>query len=312
MMPALKTGKLTLQQNSIVYELASSDEARVKEVRYFDRETRAEGVARGKIVVVACACAQSVALLLMSKSSRFPGGLGNSSGELGKNFIPHITAGYELFLEDFIGQPTIDDQGFLDHAYVPSFMHERKRDYARSFGVQFNYQNHRTAGWARSVKGMGKSYKEAIKARYPSYLTFTGYHEMIPNKDSFIDLDPDKTDEYGLPRPRRQWKLGESDTKLHDDMNKWCRAILAASKAHIHSSQSAARHQSRNRRLSHGHRSAHFSAEPYCRSHDVPNLYVVDASVFPSSSEKNPTLTIMALAARTAEHIADRLKKGEA
>jgi choline dehydrogenase-like flavoprotein len=49
----------------------------------------------------------------------------------------------------------------------------------------------------------------------------------------------------------------------------------------------------------------------YCRSHDVPNLYVVDASVFPSSSEKNPTLTIMALATRTADHIADRLKKGE-
>jgi choline dehydrogenase-like flavoprotein len=50
----------------------------------------------------------------------------------------------------------------------------------------------------------------------------------------------------------------------------------------------------------------------FCRAHDVPNLYVVDASVFPSSSEKNPTLTIMALAERTADHIAQRLKKGEA
>jgi choline dehydrogenase-like flavoprotein len=49
----------------------------------------------------------------------------------------------------------------------------------------------------------------------------------------------------------------------------------------------------------------------FCRAHDVPNLYVVDASVFPSSSEKNPTLTIMALAARTADHISERLKKGE-
>ena len=83
--------------------------------------------------------------------------------------------------------------------------------YARSFGVQFNYQNHRTAGWARSMKGMGKSYKEAIKARYPAYLIFTGYHEMLPNRDSYIDLDPETLDEYGLPRPRRQWKLGESD-----------------------------------------------------------------------------------------------------
>ena len=72
MVPALKTGKLTLQSNSIVYELAVSGEARANEVRYFDRETRAQNVATGKVVVVACACAQSIALLQMSKSSVFP------------------------------------------------------------------------------------------------------------------------------------------------------------------------------------------------------------------------------------------------
>jgi choline dehydrogenase-like flavoprotein len=116
--PALKTGNLTIQQNSIVYELAVLDEARVNEVRYLHRETRAQGAARGRVVVVACACAQSVALLLMSKSSRFPTGLGNSSSELGKNFIPHINAGFELFLEDFIGKPSVNDEGFLDHAYI--------------------------------------------------------------------------------------------------------------------------------------------------------------------------------------------------
>jgi choline dehydrogenase-like flavoprotein len=312
MMPALQTGNLTLQQNSIVYELAVSDEAHVKEVRYFDRETRAEGVAKGRIVVVACACAQSVALLLMSKSSRFPSGLGNSSGELGKNFIPHITLGYEIFLQDFIGKPTTDDQGFLDHAYIPSFMHERKRDYARSFGVQFNYQNHRTAGWARSIKGMGRAYKEAIKARYPAYLTFTGYHEMIPNKDSYIDLDTAAPDEYGLPRPRRNWKLSESDSKLHQDMDKWCRAILQSSKAQIHSSDPTptTNHEIGGCRMGSDPRTSVLNS--FCRAHDVPNLYVVDASAFPSSSEKNPTLTIMALAARSAENIGERLKKGEA
>lgn len=311
MLPALKTGKLTLQQNSIVYDLTVSDEARVKEVRYFDRETRAQGLATGRVVVVACACAQSIALLLMSKSSRFPTGLGNSSGELGRNFIPHITAGFELFLEDFIGKPTVDDQGFLDHAYIPSFMHERQRDYARSFGIQFNYQNHRTAGWTRSMKGMGKPYKEAIKARYPAYLTFTGYHEMIPNRDSYIDLDTETLDEYGLPRPRRQWKLGESDVKLHADMNKWCLDILAASRAEIHSTspQPVTNHEVGGCRMGDDPKTS--VLDKFCRSHDVSNLYVVDASAFPSSSEKNPTLTIMALATRTADHIADRLGKRE-
>ncbi len=312
MIPAARSGKLTMRQNSIVHELAVSDEAEVKEVRYFDRETRAEGAARGRVVVVACACAQSVALLLMSKSSRFPTGLGNSSGQLGKNFIPHITAGFEGFLTDFIGKPPVNDEGFLDHAYIPSFMHERKRDYARSFGVQFNYQNHRSVGWARSIKGMGRAYKASIKDRYPAYLTFTGYHEMLPNQDSFIDLHPEQVDEYGLPRARRSWKLSDADWKLHNDMKKWCREILLASKAEILSSSQgpATNHEVGGCRMGIDPRTS--VVNEFCRSHDVPNLYVVDASVFPSSSEKNPTLTIMALATRTADHIAEQLKRREA
>ncbi|MGC2656488.1 MAG: GMC family oxidoreductase [Bryobacteraceae bacterium] len=311
MIPALQTGRLTLQQNSIVYELAVSDEARVNEVRYFDRETRAQGVARGRVVVVACACAQSVALLLMSQSSRFPNGLGNSSGELGKNFIPHITGGFEAFLTDFIGKPAVNDEGFLDHAYIPSFMHERKRDYARSFGIQFNYQNRRSNGWARSVKGIGKNYKDSVKARFPAYITLTGYHEMIPNPESYIDLNYEQLDEYGLPRARRHWRLGESDQKLFNDMRNWSRQILEASKAEILSAdqQPSTNHEVGGCRIGTDPKTS--VVNEFCRSHDVPNLYVVDASVFPSSSEKNPTLTIMALAARTAEHISDRLKKGE-
>ena len=311
MIPALRSGKLTLQPNSIVYDLPVSDEAKINEVRYFDRETRADGVAHGRVVVVACACVQSVALLLMSKSSRFPNGLANSSGELGKNFIPHITAGFEVFLTDLIGKPAVNDEGFLDHAYVPSFMHSRKRDYPRSFGVQFNYQNHRSVGWARSMKGMGKSFKQSIKDRYPAYLTFTGYHEMLPNKDSFIDLDTEHPDEYGLPRARRHWRLSDSDMKLHNDMKDWSRDILLSSKSEIHSvsEKPATNHEIGGCRMGKDPRRS--VVNEFCRSHDVPNLYVVDASVFPNASEKNPTLTIMALASRTADNIADRLKKGE-
>lgn len=311
MYPALKTGKLTLRPNSIAYELAVSDEARVKEVRYFDRESRAQNVAQGRVVVVACACAQSVALLLMSKSRHFPTGLGNSSGQLGKNFIPHINAGIEAFLTDFVGKPAVDDEGFLDHAYVPSFMHTKKRDYPRSFGFQFNYQNRRSVGWARNFPGMGKSYKEAVKARYPAYITFTGYQEMIPNRDSYIDLDDKNLDEYGLPRARRHWKLSDSDWKLHNDMKKWGVEILRASGAEVFSVSESpnTNHEIGGCRMGKDPKTSVLDA--FCRSHDVPNLYVADASAFPSSSEKNPTLTIMANALRTADHIADRLKKRE-
>ncbi len=311
MVPALKTGKLTLRGNSIVHNLKVNDEGRISEVKYFDRETRAPGSARGRVVVVACACAQTVALLLMSKSGRFPDGLANSSGQVGRNFIPHITAGFEFFLEEFIGTPSENDEGFLDHGYIPSFVHNEKRDYPRSFGVQYGYHNHRAVGWARSVKGMGKSYKDAIKARYPAYMTFSPYQEMLPNADSYIDLDTKNLDEYGLPTPQRHWKLSETDMRLHNDMKRRCREILEACRVQMlsESTEPATNHEIGGCRMGTNPRTSVLDAT--ARAHDVPNLYVTDASAFPSASEKNPTLTIMALASRTADIIADRLKKGE-
>jgi choline dehydrogenase-like flavoprotein len=96
-----------------------------------------------RCVFVAGGCVQSVALLLISKSSLYPTGLANSSGALGRHFIPHFTGGIECLLQDLSGTRVTNDEGFLDHAYLPSFMHTRKRDYARSFGAQLNYQNRR-------------------------------------------------------------------------------------------------------------------------------------------------------------------------
>ena len=311
MIPALKTGRLELLPNSVVREVMVSNQNRATGVRYIDRTTHAEGEVRARTVVVACACAQSVALLLMSKSRLYPDGLANSSGELGRNFIPHFTSGVQCFLKDLAGKPTTNDEGFLDHAYVPSFMHTRKRDYARTFGIQFNYQNRRSVGWARTIAGFGKAYKDAVRQRYPAFLTFSPYGEMLPNKDSFIDLDNDRRDLFGLPMARRHVSWSENDKKIFADMNRWSVEILTSSGAEIHS---VAEHPQTNHELG----GCRMGSDPRrsvvnadCRTHDVPNLYVVDGSVFPSASEKNPTHTIMALAARLADHLATRLRKGE-
>src|SRR5437016_548106 len=311
MLPALKTGHLDLFPNSVVREVMVSSENRATGVRYVNRETRAEGEVRGRSVVVACACVQSVALLMMSKSQRYPTGLANSSGELGRNFIPHFTGGVEVFLKDLMAQPTTDDEGFLDHAYVPSFMHTRKRDFARSFGVQFGYQNRRSVGWARSMPGFGKAYKQSVKDRYPAFLVFSPYGEMLPNKQSFIDLDYDRLDPHGLPMARRHVAWGENDMKIFREMTRWSRDILEAAGAEFQNvdNEPATNHELGGCRMGIDSRTSVVNAD--CRTHDVPNLYVVDGSVFPSASEKNPTHTIMALAARVADYIGETLRKGE-
>lgn len=310
MNPAVKTGKLTIFPNSIVREVMVSNENRATGVRFLDRHSKREGEVRAKSVVVSCACVQSVALLLMSKSRLYPTGLGNSSGHLGKDFIPHFTGGVEIFLKDLIGKPAANDEGFLDHAYMPSFMHSRKRDYARSFGMQFNYQNRRAAGWTRAVPGFGASYKEAVKARYPAYVVLSPYGEKLPDSGSYIDLD-EKKDEYGLPIARRTIAYSANDLKVFRDMTEWAKRIAESSGAEILSvsEEPKPNHEIGGARM--GSDPKRSVVDRFCRSHDVPNLYVVDASVFPSSSEKNPTHTIMALAARTADHMAERLRKGE-
>ena len=140
---------------------------------------------------------------MMSRSQLYPNGLANSNGHLGKHFIPHFTGGVQVFLKELIGSPLKADEGFLDHAYLPSFMHERKRDYARSFGAQFGYQNRRSVGWARQIPGMGKNYKQAVKERMPAVFTFSPYGEKLPDAKTFIDLDWAQKDKYGLPVARR-------------------------------------------------------------------------------------------------------------
>jgi choline dehydrogenase-like flavoprotein len=190
-------------------------------------------------------------------------------------------------------------------------MHSRKRDYPRSFGAQFNYQNRRSVGWARSVPGMGKQFKDTVRSYYPAYVTLNGYMDMLPNAHSFVDLDPVGKDDYGIPLARRHWVLSDSDIRRYNDMRDWSKRILEASGGKIHSVNKtpATNHEIGGCRMGSDRRTSVLDAS--CRAHDVPNLYVADASVFPNASEKNPTLTIMALALRTAETIAERLQKGE-
>ncbi len=309
--PAEKSGQVTVFHDAIVREVLVSNENRVTGVRYLHRVHQKEGAVRGRVVVLACACVQSIALLMMSKSQRYPNGLANSSGHLGRHFIPHFTGGIDCVLEGLRGKTPTNDEGFLDHAYMPSFMHTRKRNYARSFGAQVNYQNRRFAGWAKSVGGFGRGFKASVKAAYPAYMQFTPYGEMLPNPQSYVDLDPERTDKFGLPIARRHLRWGRNEDALFNDMVRWSLAILEKAGAEILTVPDgpSPNHELGGCRMGRDPRSSVVNAD--CRTHDVPNLYVVDGSVFPSASEKNPTHTIMALAARAGEHIADRMKRGD-
>ncbi len=124
----------------------------------------------------------------------------------------------------------MNDEGFIDHAYLPSYMHAHKRDYARSFGVQIYTGIRRTTGWARELPGFGAAYKKSVKERFPAYVSFQCFGEMIPNKQSFIELDKTAKDEFGLYPVRAIAVQQENERKIYEAMNQASVAILAESR----------------------------------------------------------------------------------
>ena len=166
-------------------------------------------------------------------------------------------------LDELRGKKATNDEGFLDHGYLPSFVHTNKaRGYARSFGAQFNYQNHRFAGWAKTLPGFGKAFKDRVKAAYPAILDFTPYGEMLPNPGSYVDLDPGRVDKFGLPMARRHVRWGDNEQKLFNDMVQWSLKMLERAGAEILTVPAAPGHQPRARRLPYGRRPADFRREP--------------------------------------------------
>jgi choline dehydrogenase-like flavoprotein len=310
MFPAQSTGKLTILSDSVVREVTLKDKNRVNGVRYLNRKTLKEGRIYARSVVVSCACIQSVALLLMSSSPDYPKGLANSSGQLGRHYIPHFTGHVTGFARELIGTRPVNEEGALDHAYIPSYMHKRQRDYHRSFAIQFNYHNRRVVPWAKEMEGFGSHLKKAVRDRYPAFVTFSPYGEMLPASGSAIDLDPIRKDRFGLPKARVNVRYGENERKLFAAMRSEARRILEASNVEILDDQPDPRtnHELGGCRM--GDDPASSVVNAYCQSHDIPNLFVVDGSVFPSASEKNPTLTIMALASRTADYVWEQFRKG--
>jgi len=156
----------------------------------------------------------------MSNPSRFSTGLANSSGELGKNFIPHINAGFEAFLTPFIGKPSINEEGFLDHAYIPSFITPKN---ATIRAASASSSTIKTSAPSAGPK-MSKAWALLIRRRSRLAIRLSdlhGYQEMLPNPESLHRSRSRRHDEYGLPRARRHWKLSDDDTRLYNDMKKW-------------------------------------------------------------------------------------------
>ncbi len=316
---ALATGKCKLILYANAAEvLMSKDGSKTTGVRYFDARTKKSYEVQAKNVVLACGPVESARLMLLSKSNHFPTGIANSSGLVGKNLISHTSTSASGYLKSLKQNEVYNDDGTdSSHAYIPSFYWEKPhKNFPKGYHIIVDGgTRHGTyGGWMfQSAGGFGTSLKKEIRDRYPALINLYSQNGMLADASRFVELDPKVKDMYGLAVPKINFSLKPEDIASANDSLNTISEIIEASGGVI---------TSKSDPNSPGVDSVHYCGtakmgtdpktsvlNPYLQSHDVKNLYVADGSGFIDFSEKNPTLTVMALAARSSDYLIEKLKR---
>jgi choline dehydrogenase-like flavoprotein len=323
--PALKTGRLKLITNAMARELVTDDTGKVTAVSYIDRATRSERQIRCRTVVLAASCCESARLLLNSRSPRHPNGLANSSGQVGRNLTDSVGFSLSGRIPALEGLPRYNSDGMGgSHLYVPWWLWEKKLDFPRGYHIELGggYGMPGVGSFqdiCAQHEGYGASLKKAILENYGTHVNFAGRGEMIPNENTWCEVDPDTVDKWGIPVLRFHFQWTDAELGQVEHMEKTFTDLIETMGGHVLAPRSgpASEKISAGGEIIHEVGAVRMGDDPsksvlnrYCQAHDVKNLFVADAAPFVSNPDKNPTLTICALAWRTAEYLAEEMRKG--
>jgi choline dehydrogenase-like flavoprotein len=270
-----------------------------------------------------------VRLLLNSKSNRFPNGLANSSGLVGKYLMDTVGASWSGQIPAFENLPLHNEDGAGGaHTYVPWWLYQQqlagKLGFARGYHIEFETgrqmpgmstgtnMEHLTGG------SYGRQFKEDARRYYGSLVGFAGRGEMIPNEDSYCEIDPTMKDKWGIPVLRFHWKWSEHETRQAAHMQKTFVEIIEAMGGRVSQpSGDGAKAIEPGGKIIHEVGGTIMGAEAqksvtnkWGQTWDVKNLFITDGGPFCSNADKNPTLTIMALAWRASDYLLEELRKG--
>ncbi|MEX2260641.1 MAG: GMC family oxidoreductase [Bryobacteraceae bacterium] len=325
--PAMKTGKLTVISGAMARELITNDEGRVTAVSYVDKATRTEKRIRCRSVVVAASACESARLLLNSKTSRFPNGLANGSGMVGRNLTDTVGYGLNGHIPALSGLPRHNSDGIGGmHMYVPWWELDKKnKDFPRGYHIELGGGfGMPQLGSFRSAcnrhEGYGKALKNKIREEYGAIVGFAGRGEMIPNEHTFCEIDPNVVDRWGIPVLRFHYRWSEHELKMAKHMHETFVRIIDSMGGTVLGLRNPEREEggiSVGGTIIHEAGTVRMGDDPktsplnrYCQAHEVKNLFVSDAGPMVGNPDKNVTLTIVALAWRTAEYLAEELRKG--
>jgi choline dehydrogenase-like flavoprotein len=328
-LPTVRAGRLTLRTGAMVREVTVGSTGLADGVVYIDKATGREERVEAKVVVLAASACESARILLNSHSSRFPQGLANSSGTLGK-YLTDTTgtdvSGFVPALMD--GLPHNEDGTGGAHLYMPWWLDNRTLDFPRGYHIEINGGRDVPGyGFMGGIEryppggGYGPELKDDYRRYYGSQIGFSGRGEMVPNDDSYCELDPGVVDQWGIPVLRFHWKWTDHEYRQVKHMQETFRALIEEMGGTPRSPMPG---PERGYGIADGGRIIHelgvtrMGDDPgrsvvnrWSQAHDVQNLFVADGGPFVSQADKNPTWTILALAWRTADRIVELRKSGQ-
>jgi len=300
-----KTGHLEVRPESMALKIEHDESGKATGVLYADANGD-EHFQKARVVCVAGNSIESPRLLLNSASYLHPDGLANSSGEVGKNYMRHVSdtcwGVFEKPVHFYRGNTMagiVEDEAYNDpdRGFVGGFYMETIH-----LGPSFMAAFMNPQEWGRDFT--------ALMDDYENFAGMWLVGEDIPSATNRVTLNDDIKDQYGLPAPNVHYDDHENDVNMRDYAADKARTLYQAVGAvkTVRTPPFPASHNMGTCRMSENPEDG--VVDKNGRSHDVPNLYVSDGSQFTTGAAANPTLTIVALAIRQGDHIAEQISQG--
>ena len=327
--PAHLTGNLEIRCGAMVREVLTGPDGRATSVSYIDKKSGEEVQVRGKVVVLAASACETARLLLNSRSPHFPDGLANSSGLVGRYLMDTVMSDVTGWIPSMMHLPAHNEDGVGGmHLYMPWWNYRQqlqgKLPFSRGYHIEIGggrcgmpAPGLMTGSETMLGGGYGKSLKQRSRSLYGSLVGFHGRGEMIPNPQSYCEIDKTAVDQWGIPVLKFHFQWSDEEIHMARHMQETFQQIVETMGGKTIESYGADQqwgisaggvgfHEVGGARMGSDPKTSVLNS--HCQAWDCRNLFVTDGAPFVSLSDKNPTLTILALAWRTSEYIAAQVR----
>jgi choline dehydrogenase-like flavoprotein len=316
---AEQSKNLSLVTDALVRSVLVDENGHARGVAYVDRATHREVEVYAKVVVLAASCVETAHIMLNSRSRHWPTGIANSSGQLGKNLCDHLygSPGYG-YLPQLLGQPSMPDNiANSTVAWMPRWQNldnPRAEKFIRGYSIYMGGGCDEFPWHYNHVEGFGSEFKRGIKHYYPATIGSLVQIPTLPSPTNYVDIDPEKKDIFGIPQLRFNFRWGPNELMMWDHSKQVMRELFKAAGGELWGVDGE---PNRPGTSLHETGVCGMGSDPktsvtnkWAQAHDVPNLYICDASIFPGNNDKTTTMPIIAFAMRTCDYMLDNFRRG--